>query len=273
LIAQNKFLLMPIDGKIKANEDFWINLSAETIYGSSERVAKAADTLKTVITWAFGVFSVGGFTLTVFGDSLKDYNQTALLLFGFAFALLTIAQILIARAQSPFSKKYLDTDPVEIKKTFSEATVTQIRAFRLAMGVSFTGFLLLAIGILVQFANLKTKEKDIKEPVVLLLKTGIEKRSDTISIPVTVQFKANAPIQVTITNLTVDPAKPVPESSPVRLLYNNVFYTDTSGRMYFSYRLDTTLVKTVLVKATAREKDSAGNLEEIAKLVTVKISN
>lgn len=153
---------MAIEGKIKPTEDFWINLSAESIYGSSERIAKAGETLKTVITWAFGIFTVGGFALTVFGTNFKSYSPWGLYLFGTAFFLLTIAQVFIVKSQAPVTKEYNDQDPAEVKKVFVEKVRVQSAIFSWAMGITFTAFFLLAAGILIQFAALTKKEVEKK---------------------------------------------------------------------------------------------------------------
>ncbi|HMI79316.1 MAG TPA: hypothetical protein VK484_11015 [Ferruginibacter sp.] len=265
---------MAIEGKIKPDEDFWINLSAESIYGSSERMVKAGETLKTVITWAFGIFTVGGFALTIFGTNLKTYDHYGLYLFGGAFFLLTIAQILIVKSQAPVTISYNPYDPVQINIIFVEKVRTQSAIFNWAMGIAFTAFFLLAAGILIQFAALTKKDEEKKCPPFLIVNTGIEKRANATSIPVTVEYKKDKnPIQVTITNLTTGTNNPLPVNSPLRLLVDTVFYTDKAGKLYYSYKLAVDSVKTLLVKITAREKDSTNNFQELSKLITLNIPN
>lgn len=253
---------MPIDGKIKPNEDFWQNLASESIYNSAEKIAGASTALKTVITWAFGIFSVGGFSLTVFGNLLKDYNWWALIIFGIAFFLLTIAYALASQAQYPIAKKYNDAVPAEIKAAFSEVVSTQSKFFKTASTVTILGVFLIALGILIQFGNIK-KSGAVKTEPLSYLKTGVEKRGDSVFIPVTLVDKAKTAVALSFFHTGIKKDS---------LLYSGVYYTDAAGRLYYSYRIINDSIKKVLVKATVRLSESADSLFEQTRIVNVNIT-
>lgn len=180
---------MAIDGTIKPNESFWINLSAESIYGSSEKISKATETLKTVITWAFAIFSVGGLGLSAFGNSFKDYDSCTLFCLGVGFSLLTICYFLSSYAQFPVAKKYKDTHPVEIKQVFSNRVKTQSFFFKLATGLTFLGLFCIALAILLQFNHMKENAIESNKKAsssLIVIMTGVERKNDTTDIPVTI---------------------------------------------------------------------------------------
>jgi hypothetical protein len=252
---------MPIDGKNKPNEDFWQNIASESIYNSSEKITASTTALKTVITWAFGIFAVGGFSFSVFGNSLKEYNFYALISFGIAFFLLTIAYALASQAQYPVAKKFNDSQPVEIKAAFSEVVATQSKFFKAAAAITITGVFLIAVGILIQFGNIK-KTNAVKHERLSYIKAGVEKRSDSTFIPVTLVDKENAAVTLSFFDNGI---------KKDTLLYTGVYYTDAGGRLYYSYRVINDSIKKVLVKATVRLSESADTLFEQTRMINLNI--
>jgi len=260
---------MSISDQNKTDANFWCNFSAEQVYNSSERRAKSVEALKAVIVWAFALFSVGGFVVTLFG-SLKDYSVYGLICFGIAFFMLTLSYHLAGKAQYPVMKNYVQDDPSEIADAFNEAVEKQTGAFKRAAATTAVGFFFLALGILIQFGSVKKEQAQIVQPVtVAIVKTGVEKRSDSIFVPVTVQWKKNAPIYLSYVKLEA-----LKENGAIQQketpIYSQIFYADSLGRLFHSHLfLPKDSIKNLVVKAGVLQQN-ADTLYE--RIISIKIS-
>jgi hypothetical protein len=260
---------MAIADKNIANENFWCNLSAENIYSSADRRQKSVDALKAIILYAFGLFSVGGFMLNIFG-AVKDFDSSALYAFGIAFFLLTVAYFLAGQAQFPAEAKYKQADPVEIAEAHNKSVRQQSRWFRGAAAVTGVAFFSLAIGILIQFATVKDKKTAASPPAPdLILKTGMEKKGDTIFIPVTAQWKKNEPIHLSY--IKTETVKSGNTSTYVETpFFSRTFYADTAGRLFYSLPiLPKDSIKTLIVRASIQKTTADTTIE---KNTSVKLS-
>ncbi len=241
---------MAISDTNKANEDFWCNIAAESIYGSSERRAKSVDSLKTLITWAFGLFSTGGFAFTLFGN-IKDFDGYALINFGIAFFLLTIAYSVANMAQYPVAETYRPSEPVAIANSFSRAVKKQMRIFNVAVGVVSLGFFFFALGLLLQFANVrKNASPKISVTPGLMLNTSVLKKGGTIYIPMTIRAGKNDSVDIKICNNATSKQK---DTIP-KILFTASLRADSNGMLYYSYsqaRADS--ITSILVEASLRK--------------------
>lgn len=262
---------MPIDGTLDASPKFWLNLAAESIYNSAEKISKSCETLKTIIGWTFGLFATGGFVITTFGN-LPKYSIYTLYSFGIAFFLLTIAYALSAEGQYPVVKEYNDHDPFQIKKVFGGAVALQASRFRTAATITFVGFFFLGLGILIQFPNTKEKKETPAATVqpTFEMKTGVEVKDGQTYIPVTIKAKKNDTLTVSFFNITKD-SKNLSAPDPKNLLESKVFYTDTAGNVYNSYKLTDTTTKILLVRASVPTLKSAEGWTEAVKSIKVTI--
>ncbi|OOQ58796.1 hypothetical protein [Mucilaginibacter pedocola] len=257
---------MAINDKNMAGGDFWCNVAAESIYTSADRRAKAADSLKTVITWAFGVFSTGGFAVSLFG-SIKEFNGSALICLGVAFFLLTIAYCVANMAQYPVSETYNAQDPVEITIAFSKAVKHQATVFNTAVIISSSGFFFFALGLLLQFTHVKSNPPKIPLPAPFTLNTSIQLKDGKMYIPVTVRAGKNDSVNVAIYNST--PPK-VGKVAAV-LLFSVILKPDTAGIVYYSYsRQAEDSVKAITVTASI-EKKNGDTIAEQKNTANLKI--
>lgn len=237
---------------------FWANLAAEQIYNTPERRQQSVEALKTLIAWAFTLFSVGGFALNLFG-TFKEFSRVALICFGLTFLFLTIAYYLASKAQFPDLASYIPGDISQIQDAFNASSTEQSEKFETASIVTGIGFSLLAVGLLIQFATFQrdTVSKPSSLPKIEL-STSYQKVGDSAFLPITVQWLESHPIKVTITAFR----KSVPNQAPVwrdTLLLSKIFHTDTAGRFFYSqivYTTDSAIGYTVRVSSMIKQNDS-----------------
>jgi len=238
-----------------AGSDFWCNIAAESIYNSADRRAKAADTLKTLITWAFGLFSTGGFAVSLFG-SIKEFNGCALICFGIAFFLLTIAYCVANMAQYPVAQTFNAQNPAAIAVSFSQAVKKQAHVFNIAVVISSLGFFFFALGLLLQFAHVKGNATQIPTPSRLMLNTGVYLQDGKMYIPIAVKAGRNDTVNIAIYNNT--PSKSGNSAVP-ELLFAAPLKADTSGMLFYSYcrsAADTLKALTVTASVQKRNQDT-----------------
>jgi hypothetical protein len=242
-------------------------MAAESIYNSAEKRTKSVESLKTVIVWAFTLFSVGGFAVSLFGK-LNEFHTYALISFGIAFFMLTIAYVQAGRAEYPVVNEYNPNEAKDIKKALSNVVAAQSERFKWASGITSIGFFFLAIGLLIQFGAVKKETKEIEKVSSSFdMKVGVERRGDNVFIPMTIMSKKNERVEISIINDT----SLVFSADPKKLLFNQAFYTDSIGRLYYSYTMEQDTIKTLLVKATIQQKNEGDVLVEQSKVIRVKI--
>jgi hypothetical protein len=219
---------MALADKNIANEAFWLNMAVENIYSSFVKRATSVKNLKEVITWTFTIFTGAGFVGSIFGTSIKNYNQTSLVLFALAFFLLTLAYVLAGQAQYPVSRTFHPNDVSDISNAFGAAVKIQTNYFRLAAGTTMAGFFFIALAILFLFYHAKEAPETKKISVnPLLLTTSVEKKGEKYFIPVTIMTDRDKnPVSVSISAV---------KDKAEMLLLDNSYLTDTSGRAFISY--------------------------------------
>lgn len=245
-------------------DSFWLNLTAESIYTSSDKREKSVKDLNSLILWTFGLFAAGtGGFLSIFGG-IKDFDQYALISFAIAFFFLCLAYFCSNRALYPVAKTLHPADVASIKTAFTETTKKQIQRFQWASGFAAFGFFCLASGIFFQFWSL-SKPKTQTPATVLSFNTKVEKRGDSTFIPVTIMERSKQSVDLSfIDNSSLDSSL-----NNKKILFNRVFLTDTTGRLYYSYHVQNDSIKTIIVKATFRHKATTDSLEEKSTLIKV----
>lgn len=258
---------MPIDGKNMLTPDFWANMAAEHIYTTAERRVTSAKTLETIILWAFGFFSVGGFALNLFG-ALKEFNHWALICFGVCFFLLVLAYYYAGKSQFPDSQTFRMGDIQQIATAFSDSAKTQTRVFKTATALTGVAFFFLALGLLILFGTVKKEEEKVVTPQAHqpVVKTGVEKRNDSLFLPITIQWRKNEPVHISI--LKSDIVKVGTATSTVESrLYGGTFYADTSGHIYYSHLiLPKDSVKNVVIRTLVSHKIADTLSERISSI-------
>jgi len=228
---------MAIEDKKIASETFWLNIAAENIYSSFEKRATSVGNLKKVIEWAFAIFTTTGFVGGTFGVTITGFNIISLVSFGIAFCLLVIAYVLAGKAHYPVAKTYHPNDVADISKAFGEAVAEQTKQFKRASGVTILGFFFLAFGILFLFRYAKQQPSPPVKVIInpLLIKAGIEKRNDSVFIPVTAMAEKDTSLKNT--NNTVILSISAIRNGKDFSLCNNPYKLDTAGRFFYSYQV------------------------------------
>jgi hypothetical protein len=166
--------------------------------------------------------------------------------------------MLANRALYPVPKALNPAEAGSIKTAFSETVKKQTERFKWAAGFTATGFFFLALGILLAFWTVKKPYAE-KPMLTFYMKTGVEKAGDSINIPVTIMDKKNEAITLSFINTgSFDSAGNIK-----KLLFSKVCYTDTSGRLYYSYHVKCDSIKKILVKATVKQIATADTLIEM----------
>lgn len=243
------------DKNNSTNPDFWMNLAAEHIYNSADRRTASVEALKAVILWAFGIFSAGGFTLTMFG-ALKDFDTYALYSFGIAFFLLTSAYYIASEAQFPRVEKFKLGEPGKIADAYSNTVKSQSAIFKVASAITGIAFFFLAAGLLIEFYTIKNnnQQQTIVSTNDPFIKAGVENRGNLTYIPVSIEWKKNEPVQLTYIKTTSKKGSNIIQETT---LFNQVFYTDTLGRIFHSYPLSIKdAVKNLTLKVTVTPKST-----------------
>ena len=246
--------------------DFWANMAAEHIYTTAERRVTSAKTLETIILWAFGFFSVGGFALRLFG-TLKEFNDWALICFGVCFFLLVLAYYYAGKSQFPDSQTFRMGDIQQIATAFSDSAKTQTSVFKTATALTGVAFFFLALGLLILFGTVKEEEKvvtrQLQQPVI---KTGVEKRNDSLFLPITIQWRNDEPVHLSILKSEIVKVGTATSTIESRL-YGGTFYTDTSGRIYYSHLiLPKDSVKNVVIRTIVSQKVADTLSERISSI-------
>ncbi len=259
---------MPLGDKHMVDADFWANMAAEHIYSTAGRRVVSAETLRTIILWAFGFFSVGGFALNLFG-TLKNFHQLSLVCFGICFLLLVLAYYFAGQAQFPASKTFKVGSTTEIADAFSNSAKKQTNIFQIATTLTGIGFFFLAVGLLIQFGNVKEVRKVAALPEQPIVKTVIKKRKDSLFVPVIIQWKKDEPVYLSIVKLEIIKAKTVNRTVETNL-FDGLFYPDSLGRVFYSYSvLPKDSVKSMIVRTTVTKKTS-DTLSE--RMVSIKLT-
>ncbi len=208
------------------SERFWLNMAAESISSSFEKRAASAKKLKELLIWAFGLLALTGFVGSIFGG-VKTFPLVSLIFFGIGYALLTIAHVLAGEAEYPVTQKFHPNDTEDIAKAFSVAVKQQSAFFKWATGITFLGFLCIAMAILFLFFKVLEKPVVKKEDLYpLTVNASVIKVNDsTLKVPVTI-------ITVPVID-TVDIAIFYGKNKET-LLFNEAYKTDTAGRIYTS---------------------------------------
>jgi hypothetical protein len=226
---------MAITDKYIANETFWLNIAAENIYSSFEKRAASVSYLKKVIEWAFAIFTTTGFVGGTFGVSINGFSIISLVCFGFAFSFLVFAYVLAGKAQYPVAKTYHPNDVADISKAFGQAVTEQTKQFKIASKVTIWGFLFLAFGVLFMFWHANQPPCKPKEVMInpLILKAGIEKRNDSVFIPVTAMAAKDTSLKDTnnIITLYISVIRKEKDS----IICNKPYKLDTAGHFFYSY--------------------------------------
>jgi hypothetical protein len=257
---------MAINDTNIANDNFWLNMAAESAYSSSEKRTKSVESLKAIIIWAFALFSAGGFAFTLFG-SLKEFDTYALLCFGAAFFLLTIAYVQAGRAQYPVAQSYNPLAPAEIKTAISEVVKTQANRFKWASGITSVAFFFLATGFLVEFGTVKNKKTETARPEKsFFVKTGLEKRNDSVYVPVTVMAKKNATVMLTFIKSAAGAVE-----DPKNTQVSGIFYADSTGNFYHTYATAKDSAKNIFVKVTVIQSVNADTTHEQSDIIKLAI--
>jgi hypothetical protein len=233
---------MPIDSNNTPGDDrFWLNLAAETIYGSPQKREDSVKGLTSLIVWTFGLFAAGtGGFLSIFGG-IRDFSFNTLIAFSFAFFFLCLAYYLANRALYPVAKSLIPADVSSIKTAFSETTTKQTVRFQWASCFTAIGFFCLAAGIFFQFWSL-SKPIHPKLSPEYYMNTKVERRGDSIFIPVTIVNNKTHAVELSIiNNSNLDSI-----SNNKKILFKRVFLTDTAGRLYYSYHLSCDTLKNVI---------------------------
>jgi len=250
------------DTNSAGDSPFWLNLAAEQVYGSGEKRENSVKGLTTVILWTFGLFASGGM-LSIFGG-IKELDFWALVSFGIAFFFLSLAYMLANRALYPVAKELNPAEVSSVKKAFSEAVIKQTERFKWAAGFTAMGFFFLAGGILLAFWT--AKKTCTEKPVTqLYVKTGVEKINDTAFIPVTILNKEKSTVVLSFFDTDVKKDSLIKDT----LLYSGIYYTDSTGRFYYSYKVNNKNVKNVRVRATVSQAIDV--LFEQTRTVNLKI--
>jgi hypothetical protein len=105
----------------------------------------------------------------------------------------------------------------------------------------------------------------------LNMKTGIERKGDSIFIPVAIQFEKNTAVELSLTNTTKNEKT---KKLLNKMIFDQIFYTDSSGWLYYSnYLRPSDSIKTLVVKSTAKQKVVADTILEQSVIVNLNISN
>ena len=245
---------MPIDGNSSpTNPVFWQNLAAEHIYNSADRRTASVEALKAVISWAFTIFSLGGFALTLFGQ-LKDFDQNALIAFGIAFFLLTLAYYVASRAQFPSVEKFKLGDSRAIADAYSNTVRLQAVTFRWAAAFTGLGFFFFASGLLIQFGTVKQNSKLASDVIseIPFIKATVEKRGDTTYVPVTINWQKSQPLTLMYIKLSSAKGSASLKETP---LLTQVLHTDSTGAVFCSLRLaEKDSVQNLIIRTITKQK-------------------
>ena len=256
---------MAIGDKNEAQQPFWLNYAAESIYASFEKLNSANANLQKLILWAFGIFSTGGFIIILISNHIT-FNRFSLICFAIAFFFLTLAYYFTIKASFPSLEAINPLNQTSIETGYSNAIKAMRRHFQIANATTLIGFLFLAFGILFQFLY----TKDHKECSGLVLKTGIEQKGTLYLIPVTINFEPSKPIRVLIKEDSKDTGQ-----QKISIV-DNIYYTDTSGKLATSFLIpqSTGSNRKFLVKASSilkelinREKDSSIIENSVSKFI------
>jgi hypothetical protein len=251
-------------------DSFWLNWAAETIYYSGDKREVSVKTLITVITWTFGLFAAGtGGLLSIFGG-VREFNPLALLSFGVAFFFLSLAYFFAHRALFPIAKSFRPAEVAGIKAGFSEVVIKQTKRFRFAAGFTATGFFFLATAIFLQFWSVSKEKEKSAQKYSYAVSAAVEKRGDTIFVPITATGKPLQPVQLNIYKTSHPDSI---GSTKSKSLESKIFRSDNTGRFYFSYPVNPMdSVKIMVMQVVFREKGTADSLEEISKAIRVIIN-
>jgi hypothetical protein len=213
------------DPKI-VSEKFWLTLAAESISTSFDKRAASAKKLKELLTWAFGLLALTGFVGSIFGG-VKNFPLVSLIFFGVGYALLTIAHVVAGEAEYPITQKFHPNDTEDIARAFSASVKHQSAFFKWATGITFLGFLCIAMAILFLFFKAREKSEVKKEDLYpLTVNASVIKVNDsTLKIPVTVM---TLPVTDTV-DISILYGK-----QKDTLLFKEAYKTDTTGHIYVS---------------------------------------
>jgi len=259
---------MAINDEVTPGSDsFWLNMSAESIYNSFAKREASVKSLITIILWTFGLFAAGtGGFLSIFGG-IKDFDGWALFALGIAFFFLCLAYFFANRALYPIASLFRPAEVKGFQEAFSETTKTQTERFRTASGFTAAGFFFLAFGIFLQFRSL-SKPKPVCNIPTISLQASIEKRGDSVNVPVTAMSKGRQAVELYFYNSTnIDSIT----NNIKKLIFNRVFKTDSLGRLYYSYYVPSDTIKAIIVKATFREMSKPDSVEEKTKAIKLII--
>lgn|GEM_PF-3621789 len=250
---------MAINDKNIVSDQFWVNLVAEQIYSVFDRQAKAVETLQKLIMWAFSLFSGTGIVFTFYAKP-AEYNPTAIVLFGVAFAVLVLAYFVATQSSFPIARGVRPNEPANIATVHSDTVKFNNRIFRFASFLTFFGFFLIAVGILVQFNPKKEAPKSLPE---LQFTAKIVEKDTVVFISVTASYMKDSTIFIQIA-----PCNNVLDPKQKSLHQNHIFtaaYTpkDFSGQVYGSSQWPKLNADCFQVSVSIREKQKNGFVKEV----------
>jgi hypothetical protein len=220
---------MPINDTNISNDDFWLNIAAESIYNTYEKRIKAIENLQKLIGWATGLFSTSSF-LFYFFPKAGGLEGKALYFFYLAIAFLVVGYFFSSASGFPSPSKYNPNDPNEIKDKFSKSVVTSTILFNISVLFVFAGFLCIALGIIKQVAP--AERQAIAEKKEIKVMADLEVRGDSTFIPVLIEnatsLKARAIVRGFKTSFIAS------KTNPVILVENGLYPADTLGRVFLS---------------------------------------
>jgi hypothetical protein len=215
---------MPIADQNRADEKFWCNLAAESIYNAPERRSKSIEALKSVITWILGLFSTGGLALGLFGG-VKEFSIVSLVSLGVGFAFLLIAYAKAYESGYPVAKSFSPLVSKEVAEALSETIKAQTRLFQHAVRWTSVGAFFVALGILVAFGSMHREQPPATVKPWPIVTASLQKKGDTSFVAVMVMGNKN---DLYTLSLLGDVGK------TRHSLFYRPFLADTAGRLYNS---------------------------------------
>lgn len=134
------------------DENFWINLGAEHVYLSEQRMQESADRLQKAIVWVFGIYSSITFG-SVLWSKKEDWDVFALILFGIAFVFLILSYWQITMATFHSAKLIHISAAADIKGEYGNSIIKFTKNFKYALILSTVGVVLYCVALIIQFAS------------------------------------------------------------------------------------------------------------------------
>lgn len=240
---------MAIADRNITKDDFWLNIAAEIIYSSYEKHTKAVEGLQSLIKWVFGLFTTGS-ALLFFFPQANDFGSQSLTLFGLAFGVLTIGYFFATKSGFPLPVVFNSQEVESIKKSHNDMITAASKIFFRAVVMTFIGFLLLAMGILVQFGSSTLSKKNASTFSLLpAISTGIEVKDGVRYIPITVTDSPSVRLSIIVRGFKEDPTK-ARKTISESIIADEIIYASKDGYSFTSYIVENDSLNHFIVEVT-----------------------